>query len=316
MNTKSAYTEAFKKKKDTFEKRKADYDLKISSLKETDKEYADTLINLAKIGAALSVAAITNDEEKLNKLKASSAKESIIKAEIEKRAGIKPFLYECPLCNDTGYVGGAICSCVKKIAGEIMLNSVSLPVKNCRFDNFNLDYYEESSEKGAKPKKRMTEILDFVKAYAYEFSPSSSESLIFYGPTGVGKTHLSLAIMYELVNKGFDVTYGSAFNLFSKIETEHFKYNTDDTYEEAINSDLLIIDDLGSEFTSPYSVAVLYNLLNTRILASKPTIINTNLTITDIQNKYTPRISSRIIGEYTAKVFEGSDIRQKKKPTK
>ena len=129
------------------------------------------------------------------------------------------------------------------------------------------------------------------------------------GDTGLGKTHLTLAITYELLNQGFDVVYGAAYNLFSDMETEHFKLHTNERYTAAINCDLLVIDDLGGEFVSPYIQSLLYNIINTRDLANKPTIINTNLSMGEIAKRYTPRIASRLL-KYTDVDFIGNDIRQ------
>ena len=139
---------------------------------------------------------------------------------------------------------------------------------------------------------------------------------MFTGNTGLGKTHLSLSIVNELVKKDFDVLYSSAYNLFSKMENERFNLHTEDTYNYAISCDLLVIDDLGSEFVSPFIQTLIYNIVNTRILASKPVIINTNLEIDELETKYTARVSSRLLGNYVTKEFVGRDIRQIKSLSK
>ena len=177
------------------------------------------------------------------------------------------------------------------------------------FENFDLNFYKNEDVDGANPRKRMTAILKLCREYVINFNPRSSESLLFMGDTGLGKTHLTISITYELLNRGFDVIYGSAYNLFSDMETEHFTDHTNTKYDAAINSDLLVIDDLGGEFVSPYIQSLLYNIINTRDLSGKPTIINTNLSMAEIANRYTPRVASRLI-KYTAKKFIGNDIRQ------
>ena len=77
-----------------------------------------------------------------------------------------------------------------------------------------------------------------------------------------------------------------------------------------LDCDLLVIDDLGAEFATQFTNAALYNIINTRINYSLPTIINTNLSLKELEEKYTRRISSRIIGEYAVLDFFGYDIRQ------
>ena len=135
-----------------------------------------------------------------------------------------------------------------------------------------------------------------------------------HGATGLGKTHLSLAIANEVTKKGFQVVYDTAQNIFSSLEKEKFSYNNSyDRENEILGCDLLIIDDLGSEFITNFTTAALYNIINTRINRSKPVIISTNLTETELEDKYTQRVTSRIIGNYVSLLFLGKDIRQLKK---
>ena len=110
---------------------------------------------------------------------------------------------------------------------------------------------------------------------------------------------------------GFLFIYGSAFNLLKAVEKEHFG-GGGDSYEAMLNCDLLVIDDLGTEFISQFTQTTLYGLINTRILSKKPTIINTNLSMGEIAKRYTDRISSRLIGCYQTRRFVGKDVRQMK----
>ena len=231
-----------------------------------------------------------------------------------KKAGIPEAEFDCDICKDTGFVNGKYCECVKRAAAKMLIEELSkvAPVDECRFENFDLNYYSGTETETGNPKKRMTEILKLCREYVINFNPSSSQSLLFLGNTGLGKTHLSLAIAYELILKGFDVIYGSAYNLFAKMESEHFGEHSDKSYIAAVGCDLLIIDDLGGEFVSPYIESLVYNIINTRLLARKPTIINTNLSMADINRIYTPRVASRLLGDYTARRFLGNDIRQQK----
>ena len=135
------------------------------------------------------------------------------------------------------------------------------------------------------------------------------------GETGLGKTHLSLAIAGEVISKGYNVLYNSAQNIFNELQRERFgKSDTNGAFEAMVlECDLLIIDDLGAEFSTQFTNAALYNIINTRINTGLPTIISTNLTFKNIEDVYTRRISSRLIGEYTSLFFLGKDIRQIKK---
>ncbi len=225
--------------------------------------------------------------------------------------------YTCRECNDSGFVGGYICKCRKEILKELAkkeLANVSQSDK-CSFDNFNLDYYPEpvDTDLGVSPRKRMENILEYCKCYAEDFD-KDSESLYMHGSTGLGKTHLSLAIANIVAENGFRVIYDTAHNLLSSLEREKFSYsNTGETEKEILDCDLLIIDDLGSEFTSQFTVSSIYNIINTRINRSKPVIISTNLTVSELEAKYSQRVTSRIIGNYVSLRFVGNDIRQLKK---
>ncbi len=225
--------------------------------------------------------------------------------------------YSCPKCNDTGFEGIYFCECYKNLLKEIALNklaSVSTSA-GCTFDNFDLNYYPLPVDPnlGISPRNRMTALLEYCKCYAEDFD-TESESLYMHGATGLGKTHLSLAIANEVTKKGFQVVYDTAQNIFSSLEKEKFSYNN--SYErenEILGCDLLIIDDLGSEFITNFTTAALYNIINTRINRSKPVIISTNLTEEELEAKYTQRVTSRIIGNYASLLFVGRDIRQLKR---
>lgn len=225
--------------------------------------------------------------------------------------------YACPICNDTGFSGVYYCECRKELLKQIAAQELSSVSKSasCTFDNFKLDFYPlpVDHELGVSPQKRMGDILNYCRCYAEDFD-SESESLYMHGATGLGKTHLSLAIANEVTQKGYQVIYDTAQNIFSSLEKEKFSYsNSYEREKEILECDLLIIDDLGSEFTTQFTTAALYNIINTRINRSKPVIISTNLTEEELEAKYTQRVTSRIIGNYVSLLFLGKDIRQLKK---
>ena len=220
-------------------------------------------------------------------------------------------------CRDTGFIGGVMCDCYKALLRDTALaelNELS-PSARSTFENFNINYYPDTVDPatGINPRSRMKEILDFCRDYAADFA-TDSPSLLLYGATGLGKTHLSLAIASEAVKKGYGVIYGSAQNLMSRLEEEHFSSGRNSEYEGSehalLECDLLIIDDLGAEFSTQFTVAELYNIINTRIMSRLPVIISTNLTPDGLEQKYTQRITSRIIGNYISLYFCGKDIRQ------
>lgn len=220
--------------------------------------------------------------------------------------------YTCPKCKDKGSVGGYACECYKLLLRSIEYEKLcsKLPVNKCRFDNFKLDYYPDGA--GISPRRRMESVLDYCKAYAEDFS-LRSPSLLLYGKTGLGKTHLSLAIAGKAVEAGYGVIYMTAQNLFNRLEREKFgRGDGENTEQSILDCDLLIIDDLGSEFSTQLTVSALYNIVNCRGLEEKPTIISTNLIPDELKNTYSDRIASRILSAYTILQFDGADIRQLK----
>lgn len=226
--------------------------------------------------------------------------------------------FSCEHCHDTGYIEldnkTIICDCLKKLMSDIAcerLNADS-PLSLCTFESFRLDYYSNAPDSnGTSPLSRMTKIYHYCLRYADTFS-SSSRGILMRGATGLGKTHLSLAIANEVMRKGMSVVYVSAPDILSKLEREHFSYRYDaeeDTFRSLTKCDLLIVDDLGTEFTSQYSIATVYNLFNTRILTGKPMIMNTNLTLNELLELYSQRFVSRVLGACDRLDFIGEDIR-------
>ncbi len=313
MTREQSYSKAFEIQKNNLEKKKSDYQNALSNLSVNNAEFADINRQLSVLGASLAMTALSGDAVSLAEMQGKMQQLSQKRDSILKSADIKGIAYDCPLCSDTGYINGKICDCIHSAAKKLLIDSLSksLPLENCRFENFDLTYYPQTLSDGTSPQKRMTQIFKLCREYAINFDPNSSESLLFMGDTGLGKTHLTLAIVYELLNKGYEVIYGASYNLFSDMESEHFDRHTNTSYNAAINCDLLVIDDLGGEFVSPYIQSLFYNIVNTRDLSGKPTIINTNLTMAEIGTKYTPRVASRLL-KYTAKKFIGNDIRQLK----
>lgn len=221
--------------------------------------------------------------------------------------------YACSKCRDYGYVNGILCDCMKdalKAEAYRCLNMLS-PLMLSSFDNFKLNYYPDAPDSKIKviPRNKMTEILNYCIRYADIFS-SNSPNILMMGKTGLGKTHLSLAIAAKVIEKGFGVVYGSAQNLLRSVEVERFsKENISSALDSLLECDLLILDDLGAEFKTNFTYSAVYNIVNTRLLTGRPTIISTNLTTDELKNEYSEKVVSRIIGSYNNLRFFGNDIR-------
>lgn len=218
--------------------------------------------------------------------------------------------YTCAECSDTGFVGTKMCNCLKQllITKNIHSSGMGNLIDKQSFDNFNLAAYRTSPEVLA----RMERNLKIAKAFAESFA-RHHDNLLLIGTTGTGKTHVSTAIAKVVISQGFDVLYDSVQNIINDFETDKFRSGysqSEPTGAKYLECDLLIIDDLGTEFVSQFSVSALYNLINTRQNKGLSTIISTNLSGPELAGKYDGRIYSRIIGaDYTVLCFEGNDYR-------
>lgn len=218
--------------------------------------------------------------------------------------------YECEECQDIGFVNGKMCKCMRRaltLAGYESSGVLKL-IEKQNFDTFDLNYY-----KGAE-RRNMEQILEISKDYALNFHDNTMRNLLFMGDTGLGKTHLSSAIAKVVVDRGFDVVYESAQKIFSDFEAEKFGRvpQGENRTERYLACDLLIMDDLGTEMQSAFTVSCLYYLINTRLINEKSMVISTNIDKEEFSRQYTDRITSRLLGEFTVCVFAGTDIRSQK----
>ena len=221
--------------------------------------------------------------------------------------------YTCKNCNDTGFHEGLRCECFEQLLKKYSADELN---ENCLiklhdFSEFNLNYYDKVYVNGISPYEKMAWNLEFCKNYVDNFS-SKSISMFFFGRTGLGKTFLSSCIAKALLEKNVNVVFGSIIDFFRKIEDEHFGRKEGDTLNSIISCDLLILDDLGSEFQTSFTETALYDIINSRINLLKPTIISTNLSRAEITQKYNERIVSRLTGCFMPMAFVGKDIRHLK----
>lgn len=290
---------------------KAEVAKKCPELLEIERQMAETGLSAIKtIGAGKNAGAIVQNLAKKNHELQECRKELLREFGYDENYLTPP--YTCPICEDRGYVDNKTCACYERLLKEQAYKQLAdeTPLALCDFNSFSLSLYANTpDENGLIPREEMEGIYRFCKSYAQNFSLESN-SLFLYGKTGLGKTHLSLAIASEAIHKGYGVIYGSTQNLLSKLEKERFgRAEDEDTESLLLNCDLLILDDLGTEFITSYTVSEIYNIINTRGLRRKPTIINSNLNFSELQAKYSDRITSRILGSYTVLHFCGGDIR-------
>ncbi len=220
--------------------------------------------------------------------------------------------YDCPLCGDSGFVDTKMCNCMRRALIEAGYESSGLGalIRTQSFDNFSAEYYRNDS----KAYECMGKAAANLRAFAEHFDGKTYRNYLLMGGTGLGKTHLSTAVAKIVIEGGFDVLYVTAVGMLSDFEAKRFGRAEDikhdiDRYTE---TELLIIDDLGTEVTNQFTLSCLYDVINSRINRRLCTIINTNLSAKELETRYNERITSRLMGEYQPIIFTGEDIRRQK----
>ncbi len=275
-------------------------DEKYPDIAEIDKELS--LVSSRIIGAMRS----ENCDDEINRIKERNLYLQSVRCQKLLSYGIPEDydtpVFSCPVCSDTGYDGKTFCSCVIKMcAVDAYLSSgLGKALLDQTFENFSLKYY------GGKSREEMSGVLDTCLDFAQNFGTGAN--LLLTGGTGLGKTHLSSAIAQKVIDKGYTVVYESAQTVFDAYESVRFGRGNDNT-DKYITCDLLIIDDLGTEFSTQYTASVLYQLVNQRLVNGKSLILSTNLGGKELLKRYGDRIYSRILGSFDTCVFSGNDVR-------
>ena len=227
----------------------------------------------------------------------------------------------CPLCKDTGYQSTEPCDCVKALYAQEQNKELSklLDLGNQSFGAFSLRWYSPLpwTGKTLSPRENMELIVEICKGYAAQFETFGISNLFLSGGPGLGKTFLSACIAKDVSAQGYSVVYDTAVQILGQFEAQKFSRDPQGAARQDVkrylNCDLLIVDDLGSELTTPFIQSALYTLLNHRLDKGYHTVISSNLSLEEIRTRYTPPIYSRIAGRYQELCFYGEDIRLQKK---
>lgn len=213
-------------------------------------------------------------------------------------------IYRCPVCRDKGYVNGEPCVCMKKRRIEALYEQSGIQdyLKTNNFSTLSTRYYEGE------------DLIRFKKAVAcchemISHFDTRKDSLLFYGAVGCGKSFLSGCVAKELLDQGYSVLYFSGIVFFDELHQNSLYSGIQDLY----NYDLVIIDDLGAEMTNSFVTTALFTFLNERVLRQKATIISTNLNLSEIRDRYSDRIASRIVQSFQLLRLSGPDIRIRKR---
>ena len=292
----------------------------VPRIEEIDRELQLSGIRLSK----LALSADPNMPSLISELKEKSERLKLEKAQLLKAAGFADdFLkisHNCKACEDTGYVKEEKCRCYKQklINKYYEASSLKDVLQRENFDMFNINLYSEKKDEhaGVSPRMNMQRIYASCSEFTKNFLKNGT-NIIFSGDSGLGKTFMCNCIAKDVMDSGHSVLYVTAPAMFKAFEA--YRFSNDKTEEMAerldmiTDVDLLIIDDLGSEFYTVITGTELFNIVNSRLLSKKSTVISTNLSEMDLQRIYSDRIFSRLVGNYEMFYFFGEDIRIKKR---
>ncbi len=282
---------------------------KLPRVREIDSELASTAFDIirASFGKKESAADVLALRREKNEKLIAERKTLLTEA------GFSPDVteakYICDVCNDTGYDGGVLCRCMhgryeKAVAEKINSN---LRIPNISFSDFKLNVYPENGTGTLSPRSQMKEVLSFCRNFAENFSDGAM-SLFINGSSGLGKTFLAQAIARTVAERGFSVIYDTAFSLLGALEDIKFGRREDDL-DAIYTCSLLIIDDVGCEMATPFTTSALYNIINSRLLSGKSTVVISPLKREELSVRYGAHTLSRLEGDFVKLEFLGSDIR-------
>lgn len=283
----------------------------------------DDKIKLTSLKMAKEILSNPDDNEKI----VQKTKEEIDKLKMEKayllsEANIPidylELKYDCDECKDTGYLeDGNKCHCLMQslINRAYKMSNLETILEKENFKNFDINVFsnEPFEDEKLTPRENMLDILSIAESFVADFDKPNAPNLLFYGTTGLGKTYLCSCIAKALLDKNKIVIYQTAFTILELLSNRRFRAETSEMSEFEYNllfeCDLLIIDDLGTEITNTFTNAEIFNIVNTRILKNKKTIISTNLTPSELSSVYTDRVFSRISDKFLPLKFYGKDLR-------
>lgn len=293
----------------------------VPSIAEYDREIASAAVNATRLALSGELSAKASLREDIALI---SEKKKAALLSHGYTADYLDEIFTCPLCKDTGFIHGKPCECLKSEIIKLIYSRSELDkiLSLENFDTFHFDYYSEDfidDISGLSSLENIERIVDQCHYFINNFDKQPC-NLLFYGRAGTGKTFLINCIAKELIEKSYSVIYLSSVQFFDLLADYSFKRNNSSVYRqismtELLGCDLLIIDDLGTEMSNSFTDSALFDCLNERLIHQKSTIISTNFSIEDLQNKYEERIFSRVIGSYTSFKIFGDDIRIKKKFT-
>lgn len=291
---------------------------KIPRIKEIDETISKTGVLMAKAvlenpdNVKNSALSIENKMSKLKQEKLYLLSENNIPVDYMNRK------YKCEKCNDTGYLKNSEkCNCLKQllVSEGYKMSNIENKLQTENFSTFDINIFSSDKFENEEntPRENIMSIVNSVESFCFNFDNKNKKSLLFYGSTGLGKSFLCNCIAKSLIDREKTVIYQTAFKIIEIVESHRFKKDKTDfsnlNYNMLFDTDLLIIDDLGTELSNSFTTTEFFNIINSRILNEKKTVISTNLEPLQISEVYTSRFFSRLLSNFEIHHFYGNDLR-------
>lgn len=297
------------KNRHILDERKAEIFRKVDGYKELDDA-------VSSYSVAYGKKLLNGDESALNDLRKvlaelSDSKAKLLTANNYPLDYLEP-IYDCPDCQDTGYINGTKCHCFRRQMITLLYEQSGIQemISDNNFSTLSEEFYEGQDLE--RFRAAVDSCHEFVRTFSFD-----CPNLFLYGTVGTGKSFLSGCIAKELLDKGYSVIYFSAVQLFDLLSEYSFDHKNKDSlynpYEDLYNCDLVIIDDLGTEIANNFVTSKLFNCLNERQIRKKSTIISSNLSLEELKTLYSDRIFSRVTSNYMFRKLTGPDVRMSKK---
>lgn len=216
---------------------------------------------------------------------------------------------KCPTCGGTGiYVKDEKaykCRCVNEMVKNIRYENSQLPQKlqSVTFEDFDFKYFPEKQYPEGSKSKSYKQIawhtFNAAKKFAFQnVNNAQGRGILFSGNVGSGKTFLSSAIANYLLQNGQSVLFVVVPDLLDRIRASYNK-NSDfselEILDRAGNVPVLILDDLGVHNYTEWAKNKIYSILNKRLNNEIPTVINSNLSLEEMEEHLGERTTSRIV---------------------
>lgn len=290
----------------------------IPAIEKIDEEIRNTGLEVSKSIILDKENAKENMEKAKEKIEKLKMEKAYLLTECNIPLDYMEMKYNCPNCKDTGYnTDGSKCVCLKQalVSRAYEMSNLDNVLEKENFHTFNLNIFSDKpfESEGISPRENMKDILQISESFVKNFNINNGENLLFYGTTGLGKTFMSNCIAKELLDRNYIVIYQTAFTILDILERRRFgkgdKSLDEYQYRLLLDCDLLIVDDLGTEVSNTFTNAEIFNIINTRIIRGKKTIISSNLTPKEISDIYTDRVFSRVLENFIPIKFYGEDLR-------